>query len=66
VSVLLEQTPLDARPMPRWYPDAKLGIFVHWGLYSIPAFAERPDGDYTAFMRELTAGEDTRGRVPYA
>ena len=35
MSVLLEQTPLDARPMPRWYPDAKLGIFVHWGLYSI-------------------------------
>ena len=26
--------------IPAWYDDAKLGIFIHWGLYSIPAFAE--------------------------
>lgn len=26
-------------PLPDWYDDAKLGIFVHWGLYSVPAFA---------------------------
>lgn len=24
---------------PEWFNDAKLGIFVHWGLYSVPAFA---------------------------
>jgi len=24
---------------PLWYRDAKLGIFVHWGIYSVPAFA---------------------------
>ena len=23
---------------PNWYADAKFGIFVHWGLYSLPAF----------------------------
>ncbi len=23
---------------PRWYADAKFGIFVHWGVYSVPAF----------------------------
>ena len=23
---------------PSWYTDAKFGIFIHWGLYSIPAF----------------------------
>lgn len=27
------------RPLPRWYDDAKLGIFVHWGLYSVPGWA---------------------------
>ncbi|XP_032236131.1 alpha-L-fucosidase isoform X2 [Nematostella vectensis] len=27
---------LDARPLPSWYEDAKFGIFVHWGLYSVP------------------------------
>jgi len=24
---------------PDWYLDAKFGIFLHWGLYSVPAFA---------------------------
>ena len=23
---------------PAWYLDAKFGIFIHWGLYSVPAF----------------------------
>lgn len=30
---------IDSRPMPPWYQDAKLGIFIHWGVYSVPAFA---------------------------
>ena len=25
--------------MPLWYAKAKFGIFVHWGLYSVPAYA---------------------------
>src|SRR5450755_1066060 len=24
--------------IPSWYEDAKFGIFIHWGLYSVPAF----------------------------
>lgn len=24
--------------IPRWYRDAKFGIFIHWGIYSVPAF----------------------------
>ncbi len=24
--------------VPKWFRDAKFGIFVHWGLYSIPAY----------------------------
>ncbi len=32
---------IDSRPLPRWYDDAKLGIFVHWGLYSVPAYAPK-------------------------
>lgn len=24
--------------MPEWFENAKFGIFIHWGLYSIPAF----------------------------
>lgn len=25
--------------VPEWYKKAKFGIFIHWGLYSVPAFA---------------------------
>ena len=25
--------------VPQWFHDAKLGIFIHWGLYSVPAYA---------------------------
>jgi alpha-L-fucosidase len=30
---------LDRHPLPQWYDDAKLGIFIHWGLYSVPGWA---------------------------
>jgi hypothetical protein len=30
---------LNRHPLPAWYADAKLGIFVHWGLYSVPGWA---------------------------
>lgn len=23
---------------PKWYQEAKFGIFIHWGVYSVPAF----------------------------
>lgn len=29
---------LRAYQVPRWYQDAKFGIFLHWGVYSVPAF----------------------------
>lgn len=28
------------RPVPAWFRGAGLGIFVHWGAYSVPAWAE--------------------------
>jgi alpha-L-fucosidase len=29
---------LAAYSVPDWYQDAKFGIFIHWGIYSVPAF----------------------------
>lgn len=29
---------LDKRPLPKWYDDAKVGIFIHWGVFSVPSF----------------------------
>ena len=29
---------LETNGIPEWYQDAKLGIFIHWGVYAVPAF----------------------------
>lgn len=29
---------LSHHTCPNWYRDAKFGIFIHWGVYSVPAF----------------------------
>ena len=29
---------LQTYKIPDWYRDAKFGIFIHWGVYSVPAF----------------------------
>ena len=34
---------LNERGYPTWFDEAKLGIFIHWGLYSVPAYAH-PEG----------------------
>ena len=36
---------LDSRPAPQWFTDAKFGIFIHWGLYSVPAWATNSNAD---------------------
>lgn len=34
-----DETLRRSRDMPPWFNDAKLGIFIHWGPASVPAFA---------------------------
>jgi alpha-L-fucosidase len=31
----------QARPCPAWFATPQLGIFIHWGIYAVPAFAPR-------------------------
>ncbi|CAG2167824.1 unnamed protein product, partial [Oppiella nova] len=31
---------IDKRPIPDWYDEAKVGIFLHWGLFSVPSFGD--------------------------
>ena len=45
VNAVIEQGPfradwqsLQQYEVPGWYRDAKFGIFIHWGVYSVPAF----------------------------
>ena len=47
---------LSKRETPTWYGNAKLGIFIHWGLYSVPGWATpttTPDKvtDWRAFYK---------------
>ena len=30
---------IDSRPVPQWFHEAKFGIFIHWGVYSVPAYS---------------------------
>lgn len=32
---------IDNRPIPQWFGNAKFGIFIHWGIYSVPAWAPK-------------------------
>ena len=34
-----EWASLDKRPVPQWFEDSKFGIFIHWGVYSVPSYA---------------------------
>ena len=52
---------LDSRPIPAWYDEAKFGIFMHWGVYSVPSFGSewfwenwqgRKEPEYINFMKK--------------
>jgi alpha-L-fucosidase len=45
---------LSRYKVPEWYRDAKFGIFIHWGVYSVPAFGSEwyPRQMYLAGSKE--------------
>ena len=56
--------PAVAEPF-RWFDDAKLGMFIHWGLYSVPARGEWvmcrekiPAADYAKFAWDFRQPKD--------
>ncbi|MDP2236000.1 MAG: alpha-L-fucosidase [Bacteroidales bacterium] len=50
---------LRNRPYPQWFKDAKLGVFIHWGIYSVPSYGSAESyGEW--FLRGLIAGDKTR------
>ena len=70
---------LDSRPTPKWWIDAKFGIFVHWGLYSVPAYSPTGGKDVYSCYAEWYQGQLIRtnanvlahhaayyGKAPYA
>ena len=54
-------TSLDKRPVPQWYKDAKFGIFIHWGVYSVPGYSKK--GEYAEWYQHgLNSGDTARIR----
>ena len=50
---------LRSRPYPQWFSDAKLGIFVHYGLYSVPSYSGKEQ--YAEwFYKGLISGDSLR------
>lgn len=41
---------LKARPLAEWFDNAKLGIFIHWGIFSVPAWAPF-ENDFQTLIR---------------
>jgi alpha-L-fucosidase len=51
------------RPCPDWFAEPQLGVFIHWGIYAIPAWAPRGRS-----IAQLTAEEYDNSSIlmPYA
>ncbi|HNX33347.1 MAG TPA: alpha-L-fucosidase [Kiritimatiellia bacterium] len=43
---------LDKRPLPVWWQEAKFGIFIHWGVYAVPAYAPTDEANVYAKYSE--------------
>lgn len=48
---------LDKRPVPSWYKQGKFGIFIHWGVYSVPAWCSK--GNYAEWYQHGLQTNDT-------
>jgi len=54
---------LAAYQVPDWYLDGKFGIFIHWGVYCVPAFGNEwyPRSMYVQGSREFEHHVETYG-----
>ena len=50
---------INERGYPQWFSDAKLGIFIHWGVYSVPAWASL-EGYAEWYYRGLMTNDDRK------
>ena len=54
---------LSQHKVPEWYMHDKLGVFIHWGVYSVPAFGNEwySRGMYDKTVREFEHHKNTYG-----
>jgi alpha-L-fucosidase len=62
---------LATHALPPWFADAKLGIMIHWGIFSVPAWAETvldPEEwlkDLTKLLEPPLFGAEWFAHIPY-
>ena len=56
---------LCEHPVPKWYQKGKFGIFIHWGVYSVPAFGNEwyPRNMYIKGSKENLHHVETYGSL---
>ena len=59
------QASIATHPVPTWFNDAKLGIFIHWGLYSVAGWAKGTKKPLQEILA-TTPGEEWFANNPYA
>jgi len=50
-----QTTPSPNQPARQWFQDAKFGMFIHWGVYSVPA-----DGEWVMQIKKIPVSEYER------
>lgn len=56
---------VDLHSAPAWFTRAKFGIFIHWGLYSVPAWADKAAGKYAEWYWYWLNAPKEHGRGTY-
>ena len=52
---------LDKRPVPEWFSKGKFGIFIHWGVYAVPAYTVK--GNYSEWYQHQLHNKSFNGAV---
>ena len=42
---------LTEHSVPQWFSDSKFGLYVHWGIYSVPGFGNEWYGKWRVSLR---------------
>jgi alpha-L-fucosidase len=55
---------IDSRPVPEWFTNAKFGIFIHWGVFSVPSWGPTTGNVYEKYAEWYWFRQSSNGK-PY-
>jgi hypothetical protein len=57
---------LHRKPLPSWYAESKFGIFIVWGVYSVPGFESEWFWDYWKDPTNIRRNNNKTMYIKYA